>query len=225
MPNTFYPPIPRSPATEIADDIDHLIQTIPVLNTAVFPPGPNLATIGVGSVDVVADDGTASSDSYSDLELIDDTKEWDDTGDGEWAGYIVRIVGGSGIGQRRVIVSNTDTVLYVTREWVTPIDDTSIYEIISRVGSPISETILYTDIVVGALTGVTRGYEPAFSNRAWSAGTRIARVFTAQDLRALQNRLSQAEIDILLNTDNINVNANDINDLQYYFLFCRWGAI
>ena len=225
MPNTFYPPIPRSPATELADDIDHLEVTIPVLNTDVFPPAPNLATIGIGSVDVVADTGTASSDSYSDYELVDDTKAWDIAGDGEWAGYSVRIVGGTGIGQRRAIVSNTETVLTIVYEWGTPPDDTTIYEIISRVGSPISETLIYTGIVVGGLTGCIRGYEPEFSNRAWPGGTRIARVFAAQDLRAVQNRVIQAELDILANAGDIAVNAGDIDDLEIYYLFNRWGAI
>jgi hypothetical protein len=60
MPDTFYEPMPRSPATELADDIDNLETSIPVLNTDVFPDPPNLATIGQGMVTTVVDSGTCS---------------------------------------------------------------------------------------------------------------------------------------------------------------------
>ncbi len=49
MPNQFYDPMPRSPATEIDGDIDAFQETIQVVNGDALPPGPNLATIGIGS--------------------------------------------------------------------------------------------------------------------------------------------------------------------------------
>ncbi len=49
MPNQFYDPMPRSPATEIDGDIDAFQTTIQVVNGAALPDGPNLATIGIGS--------------------------------------------------------------------------------------------------------------------------------------------------------------------------------
>ncbi len=61
MPDTFYAPMPRSPATELADDIDNLETSIPVLNTDVFPDPPGLATIGQGMVTTVVDSGTSTS--------------------------------------------------------------------------------------------------------------------------------------------------------------------
>jgi hypothetical protein len=219
MPNTFYVPEPRSPATELADDIDHLETTIPVLNVDVFPDAPNLATIGQGSADTVADEGTASTDSYSELELVDTTKAWDID---EWVGYYIRIVAGEGAGQRRTVDSNTATVITVTSEWGVPPDATSVYQILSRLAAPASETILYAGKVTGALTGCTRGYEPEFSNRAWPGGTHIARVFTAQDLRALQNRVVVAEGDIVTNQGNIDTL---IENQTLLLLFSRWGAI
>ena len=62
MPDTFYEPMPRSPATELADDIDNLETSIPVLNTDVFPDPPNLATIGQGMITTVVETGTCSAD-------------------------------------------------------------------------------------------------------------------------------------------------------------------
>lgn len=71
--------------------------------------------------------GTASAGA--DATLTDSTKNWDDTGDGEWEGWYVRIVAGTGAGQYREIASNTDTVLTVSADWdVNPSTD-SEYEI------------------------------------------------------------------------------------------------
>ena len=57
-----------------------------------------------------------------------------------------------------------------------------------------AETILYTGIAGGALTGVTRGFQGTAIS--WVAGTKIARYFTAydhdtanQNITTLDNRL------------------------------------
>lgn len=49
MPNTFYKPMPRSPYTELDGPIDAYQTTIPVVNGAALPDGPNVATIGIGA--------------------------------------------------------------------------------------------------------------------------------------------------------------------------------
>lgn len=57
--------------------------------------------------------------------LVDAVKTW---GTNQWTNYMVRITGGTGIGQTRVISSNTGTTLTVPA-WTTNPDVTSTYEI------------------------------------------------------------------------------------------------
>lgn len=64
--------------------------------------------------------GTASASS-TDSTLVDSTKSWTED---EFAGDYVYITEGTGIGQYRVIDSNSDTSVLVTEEWdVSPSDD------------------------------------------------------------------------------------------------------
>lgn len=56
-----------------------------------------------------------------------------------------------------------------------------------------AETITYTLIDGNTLKGCTRGFEGAA--RAWSAGTRIARNFTAYDLEATQDNITEVATD------------------------------
>ena len=229
MPDTFYVPMPRSPATELADDIDHLETSIPVLNVEVFPPPPNLATIGAGRmIRSQLESGTASSSTEN--TLTDSTKDWEENA---WHGYILRIVSGTGAGQRRIIVTNDSDSITVSAIWTTDPDDTSDYDIISNVATPDSETIIYTGIATGALTGVTRGVEPEHSSQWWDGGTPISRVLTAQDIRALQNRVVGAEGDIValqgdtIDHDNriILLETNDEIHHHWYEIRRIWGAI
>ena len=48
-----------------------------------------------------------------------------------YAGYAIKITGGTGIGQMRTIIANTATVFYVNRPWGTNPDNTSAYSVIS----------------------------------------------------------------------------------------------
>jgi hypothetical protein len=210
MPNTFYIPMPRSPSTELADDIDHLETSIPVLNTDIFPDPPNLATIGSGHMTRQhLDAGTVTAAAAS--TLTDDTQTWDDN---EWQGQVLRIINGTGAGQRRIISANNADTITVTVPWNIEPDATSDYDIVSMIVTPNSETVRYTNIAIGALTGVTRGYEPEHSSRAWPGGTIVSRVLTAQDIRALQNRVITAEGDIV----NLNLASSDhearVGDLE-----------
>jgi hypothetical protein len=162
--------------------------------------------------------------------LIDSTKAWTPNA---FVGMTLRIIAGTGVGQRRIIASNTATTITVTSMWGTLPDATSEYDILSSYGSPISETILYTGKAVGALTGVTRGYEPEFSARSWSGGTVISRVLAAQDIRALQNRVVEAEDDIdALETlatahDGRLVSLEDDREtlVQWFRVNRVWGAV
>jgi hypothetical protein len=68
--------------------------------------------------------GTATAGAGS--TLTNSGKSWTTN---QWTNYMVRITGGTGIGQTRVIASNTGTVLTVSSAWTTNPDATSTYEI------------------------------------------------------------------------------------------------
>lgn len=63
--------------------------------------------------------------------LWDTTKSWPN---GTWLNYLVRISGGTGIGQERTISTNFGTHVVVTPNWTTVPDATSTYEIAWRTG-------------------------------------------------------------------------------------------
>ena len=54
-----------------------------------------------------------------------------------------------------------------------------------------AETVLYTGVDGNTLTGVTRGFQG--SPKAWSAGTKVARNFTAYDYEALRGNIEDHE--------------------------------
>ncbi len=51
MTTGFYPPMPRSPVTELSAGIDAVETDVPVVNAARLPAAPNTATIGPGEDD------------------------------------------------------------------------------------------------------------------------------------------------------------------------------
>ena len=80
----------------------------------------------------ISDSGTASgganaagaANAY--IEDTDSGKAWDDD---QFIDYYVRIVGGAGEGQVRLVVDNTNNRLYVSEDWDELPDDTSEYEV------------------------------------------------------------------------------------------------
>jgi len=56
-------------------------------------------------------------------------------------------------------------------------------------GGDDSETVMYTGKSGNDLTGCTRGFDPAGSAKAWDSGSPVARVWTSQDLEAVQDNL------------------------------------
>jgi len=79
-------------------------------------------TVGVVSI---SDSGTATSGAVG--SLTDTGKSWTVNA---YMKYDVRLTGGTGSGQRRRIIANSATVLYVDAEFATAPDATSTYEII-----------------------------------------------------------------------------------------------
>jgi hypothetical protein len=82
---------------------------------------------------VVDDTGTASAGSTT--TLTDSTKDWSKDAFGNpitnrWKGRVVKITGGTGVGQERIIASNTATALTVATKWTTAPDATSVYQIV-----------------------------------------------------------------------------------------------
>jgi hypothetical protein len=71
------------------------------------------------------DSGTASAGAA--LALTDSSKNWTVNG---YTNKVVKLTGGTGSGQVRNIVSNTDTILTVDKAWTTNPDNTSEYSII-----------------------------------------------------------------------------------------------
>jgi hypothetical protein len=58
--------------------------------------------------------------------ITDSSKAW---ATNRWTNYVVRILHGTGIGQTRIIASNTATVLTVQQAWTTTPDSTSVFSI------------------------------------------------------------------------------------------------
>jgi len=70
------------------------------------------------------DAGTATAGAAN--TLTDSTKAWTTN---RWTNYVVRILHGTGIGQTRIIASNTATALTVQLAWTTTPDSTSVFAI------------------------------------------------------------------------------------------------
>ncbi len=77
---------------------------------------------GCGALGNISTSGTATAGASS--TLTDSNKTWTTNG---YTGYQVRITAGTGIGQIRIIASNTATVLTVSSAWTTTPDTTSQY--------------------------------------------------------------------------------------------------
>jgi len=96
----------------------HIVAGNPSFPSRVYISNPSRAE------DFTGMSGTATAGSAN--TLTDSTKSW---GVNDFADQTVKIVGGTGAGQSRVIASNTATVLTVATNWATNPDATSQYVI------------------------------------------------------------------------------------------------
>lgn len=85
---------------------------------------PYLGSVGVVTGILTSDSGTATAGGAT--TLTDGGKAWTVNA---FANYVVRLTGGTGSGQERVIASNTATAITVTLAWATNPDATTTYEI------------------------------------------------------------------------------------------------
>jgi hypothetical protein len=108
----------------------------------------NVTITEIGLFDTAGDNGTASAGGAS--TLTDGTKSWTTN---QWTNWTVYITGGTGIGQSRIISSNTSTVLTVSVAWTTQPDATSTYTI-GGVGTG-NFMFAHTNVNVTKVSGTT----------------------------------------------------------------------
>lgn len=83
----------------------------------------------LGGVDNSKDgDAGISTGGNTTTTLNDTLKAWA-TAPSQWAGATVRILSGTGVGQSRLVTSNTATQLTIAAAWTTTPDATSVYDV------------------------------------------------------------------------------------------------
>jgi len=93
-----------------------------------------------------------------------------------------------------------------------------------------AETVLYTGINGNTLTGVTRGFQG--TPKAWAAGTKVARLFTAYDHEAFRANIIDHEAMIEQNTSAAQqaqqtaqqvqqALGEHLNDIKQYMVFAK----
>lgn len=97
---------------------------VPWIFSRTYGPIPLTSTRTLAPSEVL-DNGTATAGGA--FTLTDAAQAW--TVD-EFAGFLVTITAGTGVGQTRIIASNTATVLTTTTIWTTIPDATSVYEVL-----------------------------------------------------------------------------------------------
>jgi hypothetical protein len=139
---------------------------------------PNLILAALGtdfSIERTGEDGgvfASGTASSSTAQSLVTTNAWTDD---RYANYQVRITGGTGVGQRRRITSNTPTTLFVDSVWKTNPDSTSTYSIYGN-----------TDTVYMMGNSSSATYQYSVENDIWaqgsifSDGTGIASQLSAQ---------------------------------------------
>lgn len=83
--------------------------------------------VSTSDENITVDYGLATSGGAS---ILTDTTKTFTTN--QYTNYFISIIGGTGVGQTRVISSNTTTVITVSLAWTTPPDLTSHYEIVNN---------------------------------------------------------------------------------------------
>lgn len=102
------------------------------------PPAADLPTLGIRVASTSTDVNT--------LTTLNDTTQAFTTN--QWAGFAVKIISGTGVGQVRVIASNSATQLVVTAPWTTTPDASSHYVIYPLLNAdPANGTTAFQDTV------------------------------------------------------------------------------
>ncbi len=125
--------------------------------------------------------GTATG-THSTTTLQDTSKSW--TVD-EWAGYTVKITGGTNADEVVKILSNTANTLTVDTTWITTVDNTSTYEITLRGRFLVPETGLYLvsprltySASLGRILGTYIYKNNTFFNSAFGVGISVESTVT-----------------------------------------------
>ncbi len=105
--------------------------------------------------------------------LTDTNKNWATTSGSQWAGNIVYLTSGTGVGQTGRITSNTPTMLTISGPWSIPPDSTSTYVIRSDChgGNPTLDSGTATSVGLNTLTDSNK-------NGIWTANEWIGYTVT-----------------------------------------------
>lgn len=134
----------------------------------------------------IYDTGTATGTQTA-TRLQDNTKVWNVN---QYAGYFVKITGGTNIGEVAKILSNTADTLTIDAAWITTIDNSSSYEIsrkpiltIKESGRYLINNRLTFNNSPGRILGVQLFSTPTFLNSAYAEGLNIeSTVFLPSEL-------------------------------------------
>jgi hypothetical protein len=127
------------------------------------------------------DRGVCDSNSADKTKLNDATKDWTPN---EWAGCIVKIIGGPGYGEYRTIASNTATVLTVTDTWTTTHTTASEYVILA---SSKWTNITAQTAITKPVTDIVEFYSFLFIAQGDAAKTNIYQAYNNSGTYATRN--------------------------------------
>ena len=165
---------------------------------------------GTPSQDVVVDYGNASAGGAS--TLTDASRAWTVN---QWANTLVKIIGGTGVGQYRIITSNTASILTTNAAWSVNPDTTSVYEVGSFSAGIAS---------AGGATTITNGTSGAASwaTNMWAtyqvrlvSGTGAGQVRT---IASNNGSVLTVSASWTVNPDNTSYFVIEGNDDSLYFL-------
>ena len=177
--------------------------------------GPAITTMegcltGTPSLDFIGDYGNASAGGAS--TLTDASRAWTVN---QWANTLVKIIAGTGVGQYRIITSNTASILTTNAAWSVNPDTTSVYEVGSFSAGIAS---------AGGATTITNGTSGAASwaTNMWATyQVRIVSGTGAGQVRTIASNngsVLTVSASWTVNPDNTSYFVIEGNDDSLYFL-------
>jgi hypothetical protein len=136
-------------------------------------------------------------------------------------GHFVKITAGRGVGQERVIVSNTEDTIVVAKKWTTSINSTSVFQILepkSIITTAVVGPLGYTTVTIG-LGGFEYSGRLTIENFAFALGTATASVaFIRGDFSTVKTvKTSQSYYPVIAqDMDEIIVTRVAVTNVIYY---------
>lgn len=129
---------------------------VPWIFSRTYGPIPLTSTRKLPPSEVLVNSTATAGGAFT---LTDATQAW--TVD-EFAGFTVTITAGAGIGQTRIIASNTATVLTTTTVWTSVPDATSVYEVLGSGFSQLAPVANPSEYLLPREGTIKTGREAAF---------------------------------------------------------------